>query len=276
MQKLLYGNELAEFIKERQAKQVRALRQSWKTIPRLVIIQTHHHPASDLYVAKKIEYASDILIEAEVVLVEINDITKQISKYNNDKSIHGIIVQLPISDPGQTDSIVNMINPDKDIDGLGKDSKYISATALAIDWLLAGHNVSLAGKDICIIGQGRLVGRPLTKLWESQGLAVRTFDEDTPGGLSDVNHPDIIISCAGSPAIITKDMVKPGSVIVDAGLSEVDGKLVGDVSEEVRRLDDIIITPKTGGVGPLTIACLMENLITAVKKEADKSGQKDL
>jgi len=257
MQKLLYGKELAEFIKERQAKQVRSLRQSWKTVPRLVILQTHHQPTSDLYVAKKLEYATDILIEAEAVLAEINDIKKLIEKYNNDENIHGIIVQLPIIDSNQTEDILNLIKPEKDIDGLGKNAKFISATASAIDWLLAGHNINLAGKDICIIGQGRLVGLPLAKLWESQGLSVRTIDENTVGGLTKVGNPDILIASAGSPGIVNKNMVKQGATIVDVGLSEIDGKLVGDVSDEVRRLNDVAITPKIGGVGPLTIACLM-------------------
>lgn len=276
MQKLLYGKELAEFIKERQAKQVRSLRQSWKTVPRLVILQTHHQPTSDLYVAKKLEYATDILIEAEAVLAEINDIKKLIEKYNNDENIHGIIVQLPIIDSNQTEDILNLIKPEKDIDGLGKNAKFISATASAIDWLLAGHNINLAGKDICIIGQGRLVGLPLAKLWESQGLSVRTIDENTVGGLTKVGNPDILIASAGSPGIVNKNMVKQGATIVDVGLSEIDGKLVGDVSDEVRRLNDVAITPKIGGVGPLTIACLMENLILAAKTVANKTGQKDL
>ena len=274
--KLLYGSELADYIKERQAKQVRGLRQSWGVIPKLVILKTHSQRASDKYIEKKIEYAQDILIETEVVECLIDDIKDTIKRFNNNKSVHGIIGQLTISDQRKTNEIVNTISPKKDVDGLGLDSKFTPATALAIDWLLAGHNIELRGKDIAIIGQGRLVGRPLYKLWRDQDLRVRIFRRSDSKGLSEIAQPDIIVGAAGSPGIITETMVKPGCVVIDVGTTELGGKLVGDVSERVRQLENISITPTIGGVGPLTVAALMDNVITSAKSVALEAGQKDL
>jgi len=274
--KLLFGSELAGYIKERQAKQVRALRQSWGVIPKLVILKTHYQRASDKYIEKKLEYAQDILIETEVITCSMDDIQDTIKRLNNDKSVHGIIVQLPISDSTKTDEIVNMINPKKDVDGLGLESNFTPATALAIDWLMAGHNIELKGKDIAIIGQGRLVGRPLYKLWEGQGLKVRVFRKSDEKGLKEIDQPDIIIGASGSPGIITEAMVKPGCVVIDVGTTELGGKLVGDVSEQVRQLENIYITPTIGGVGPLTVSALMDNVIISAKSVALETGQKDL
>lgn len=274
--KSLSGAEIAGFIMERQAKQVRALRQSWKVIPRLAIIQTHDDPVSDKYVAKKIEYAQDILVEVDTYKVDQNSVPGLINDLNEDSLVHGIIVQLPIEDPSQTDEIVSHIKPEKDVDGLTVNSKFISATVQAIDWLVAGYGVELFGKKIVVIGKGKLVGGPIADLWKKQNYNVLVADSKTEDLESAVKDADVIVAAAGKPGIVTRKMIKPGAVVIDAGTANSNGTIVGDVADEVRELQDISITPKIGGVGPLTIAALIDNVIRAARVVADKEGQKDL
>jgi methylenetetrahydrofolate dehydrogenase (NADP+) / methenyltetrahydrofolate cyclohydrolase len=274
--RLLDGLELRGYIMERQAKQVRALRQSWRVIPRLAIIQTSDSSVIDTYVRMKRGYGEDILVEVDIYKIDQADLMTQIETLNNDDSVHGIITQLPLADPDQTEAAVNAVAAEKDVDGLGEHSTLTPATAMAIDWLLAGYNVELAGKEIAIVGNGRLVGAPLAELWKSAGYNVNVYDkktEDLPGA---VREADVIVTATGVPSLIKVDMVKKGAVIVDAGTAAEHGKIVGDVAPEVRELDDVTITPIKGGVGPLTVAALFDNVIRAAMVVADRQGQQDL
>jgi methylenetetrahydrofolate dehydrogenase (NADP+)/methenyltetrahydrofolate cyclohydrolase len=142
---------------------------------------------------------------------------------------------------------------------------FVSATATAIDWLLAGYNVTVKDRKIAIVGQGRLVGAPLAKLWLSAGLQVTTYD-DTVGDLtSALRAADIIVTATGVPGLIKSTMIAPGKVVVDAGTASENGVIVGDVAAEVRERQDLTITPVKGGVGPLTVAALFDNVITAAR-----------
>lgn len=266
--RILDGRELADFVKERQAKQVRNIRQALKVIPKLVIIIANEDPVIDTFVRLKQSYGEDILIEVEVKRVGQSEVASAIEELNSDNSAHGIIVQLPLSDPSQTDELVNRIHPEKDVDGLGEHAKYVSATATAIDWLVAGYNVTLKDRTIAIVGQGRLVGAPLAKLWSNAGLNIITYD-DTVGDLqSELRKADIIVTATGVPGLITSQMISPGKVVVDAGTASENGVIVGDVAEDVRERNDLTITPAKGGVGPLTIAALFDNVIQAARASA--------
>ena len=159
--KLLNGTELAEFIKERQAKQVRALRQAHKIAPKLAIIKLKDDPIINTYVNLKKRYGNEIKVDVDIYNPNQKDAKKIINKLNKDSSVHGIIVQLPISDPSQTDEILNLVESSKDVDALGKNAVYDPATPMAILWLLAGYNVNLKDKKIVLIGRGKLVGAPL-------------------------------------------------------------------------------------------------------------------
>lgn len=272
----LDGLELRGYIMERQAKQVRALRQSWRVMPKLAIIQTGDNSVIDTYVRMKRGYGEDILVDVDVHKIDQADLMTQIDTLNNDDSVHGIITQLPLANPDQTEAAVNAVAAHKDVDGLGKDSTLTPATAMAIDWLLAGYNVELTGKEIAIVGNGRLVGAPLAKLWRSGGYNVNVYDKSTDDVPGKLRKADIIVTATGVPALIKADMVKQGAVIVDAGTAAEHGKIVGDVAPEVRELDDITITPLKGGVGPLTVAALFDNVIRAAMVVAEAKGQQDL
>jgi methylenetetrahydrofolate dehydrogenase (NADP+) / methenyltetrahydrofolate cyclohydrolase len=263
--KLLNGKELAEFVQERQAREVRALRQAHDVFPKLAIVVTVDNPIINVYMRMKKAYGAEILIDVEIHQVELKDAPEVIAQLNSDPMVHGIIVQLPLSDPGQTETIVNLVAPEKDIDGLGSATIFDPATPMAIQWLLAGYNIDLRGKNILLIGRGKLVGAPLERIFKQSDLDVTVADRDTKDLKQLTLEADLIITAAGSPAILYPDMVKPNVIIVDAGVASERGKTVGDVAPEMYDRDDIVITPPKGGVGPLTVCTLFENVIRAAK-----------
>ena len=271
--KSLNGSELASFIKERQAKQVRALRQAWGIFPRLAIVTDTDNPVIDLYMRLKQSYGADILIDVEVHRVDSNDIDSTIEQLNSRDDIQGIIVQLPISSGKDVDRVLAMVAPEKDVDGLNPVSTFDAATPTAINWLLAGYGVDLGSRKIAIVGRGRLVGAPLVKMWKNSGYAVRVFEKGDD--LAELADYDVVVTAAGAAHIITNEMIAPGCVVVDAGTSSEDGEVRGDVSPEVRRRDDISITPEKGGVGPLTVTALFDNVIQACLRIANSRKSTD-
>ena len=269
--KLLNGSELAGFIKGRQAKQVRMLRQAHKIVPKLLIIQSEN--ASDVistYVRMKQRYAADILVETEVISLAQSDMADAIKQANQDDSVHGIVLQLPLEDPSHTEEIVNLIAPEKDVDGLGESAHYISATAEAIDWLLSGYGVDLTGKHIALLGRGKLVGRPLEKLWTSRGLDVTVLNKSSGDIQKALATSQVIVSATGQARILNSDNVPQGAIVVDAGTVSEDGKIVGDSAEELQVRRDLIITPPKGGVGPLTIVLMFDHVLQVALKQIRK------
>jgi methylenetetrahydrofolate dehydrogenase (NADP+)/methenyltetrahydrofolate cyclohydrolase len=263
--KLLSGKELSEYITERQARQIRTLRQAHHIVPKLAIIQTIDDPVIDTYVRLKQSYGDDILAEVAVHKVDQAKLMETIQALNEDPLVHGIIIQLPLADPSQTDEAVNAVLPAKDVDGLGEDATLTPATAMAIDWLLAGYNVDIKNRKIAIVGNGRLVGQPLAKLWATSGLDVSVYDNTTDNLASEVRKAQVIVTATGVPGLITSQMIQPGAAIVDAGTASENGKLVGDMADDVRDRSDLTMTPKKGGVGPLTVTALFDNLIQAAR-----------
>lgn len=268
--KVLDGTEVAGYIKERQAKQVRALRQEHKIFPKLAIIQTIDSPVIDAYVRMKTRYGNDILIDVERFKIDQSLLKETIKKINEDPTFYGMIVQLPLDDPSETQEAVDLVEPAKDVDGMGKDSTLTPATAMAIDWLIASYNVELKGKKIAIVGKGRLVGEPLSKMWIASGHDVTIVDRQTENPSEILRQSDIIVTATGVPGLIKSNDVKIGSVVVDAGTASEQGKVVGDVADDVRERDDITITPVKGGVGPLTVVALFDNVIQAAQATLKK------
>ena len=264
--KILNGAELADFIKERQARQVRALRQASHVYPKLAIVQTSNDPVIGSYVGLKHRYAADVLVDVELHKIPQAELFETIDKLNSDEAIHGIIIQLPLADPSDTQAAVDAVVSHKDVDGLGDSAEFVPATPMAIDWLVNGYNVDVKQKKIAIVGAGRLVGAPLAKLWRGAGYDVSVFDINSD--ISQLNKFELIISATGVPGLITSQLVQPGAVVVDAGTASEHGKIVGDVADDVRARDDVTITPQKGGVGPLTIAALFDNVIRAAQRVA--------
>ncbi len=267
--KLLNGSDLAGYIKERQAAQVRGLIQARDVTPKLAIVVTVDNPVIDVYMRLKSRYGGDIGAEVVIHRVKQTGVKELLNMLSNDTSVHAIIVQLPLEDPGQTDTIVNLVDPHKDVDGLNTQSEFDPATALAILWLLSGYNINLAGKDVLLVGRGKLVGEPLEKLLLASGVTPRVAVKETPDVPGEILKADVIISATGVPGLVKADMIKQGAVVVDAGVASEGGKTVGDLAPEVYDRDDLTVTPRKGGVGPLTVCALFENVITAAKRAAE-------
>lgn len=272
MTKILNGKELADFVKQRQIHQVRRLIQADKIQPRLAIITTSEVGAvspTEVYLRMKQNYARDILIEAETFREENPPkIAQLIQELNSDTQTSGMIVQLPLAgaDEKTTREILNLIAPEKDVDGLGENARFDSATAVAINWLLAGYNIDLLQKKIAVVGQGKLVGAPLFKLWRDSGFDVTALDEFSRNIPETIAQADVVVTATGAPGLIRERWLKNGAVVIDAGTATDKGKIVGDLEAKARERKDLILTPEKGGVGPLTIAALFDNVIRAAAK----------
>lgn len=261
--KLLSGADLAGYIKVNQAKQAARLTSMLGRNPKLAIIQAKDLPAINTYIQVKMRYGDDIGVDVERFQIDQPQAEGTIGQLNNDDSVDGIIVQLPLAEPDQTDSVLAMIDPAKDVDGLAPGSKFDSAAATAILWLLSGYNIDLAGKKFAVIGQGRLVGKPLADYLQQSGLDVTRCDINTENLSEVVSSSDIVITAAGSPGLVKSDWLAPKTVVIDAGTSEQDGQLRGDVDPAAHERKDLLITPVKGGVGPLTVCALFDNVLTA-------------
>ncbi len=267
----LNGKELAGYIKERQAKEVRRLRQAEGVKPKLAIVVTIDNPVTNTYIRLKEKYGADILVSVDVHRVFQNQVRELLNKLSNDESVHAIIVQLPLEDTTETEEIVNLVASEKDVDGLGRDPEFEPATPLAILWLLSGYNIDMNGKDVVLVGRGKLVGAPLEKMLIRDGITPRVLVKETPDVPGEISKADVIVTATGVHGLIKPDMLKEGAVVVDAGVASEGGKTVGDVAPEVyEQRDDITITPVKGGVGPLTVCALFENVIRAAQRVAEK------
>ena len=263
--KLLNGKELAEYIKERQLKQVRALRQSQNIVPKLAIIRTNPDRVVDSYMRLKQAYGEDIFVDVDVHTIKQSEALATIKKLNEDESVHGIIVQIPLPDPSQTAEILDAVTPVKDVDGLSNTPRFDAPTPIAINWLLAGYNIDLRNKNVVVVGHGRLVGKPLVAMWKASGVQVTSVDKSIEDLKAITQEADILVCATGVAGLITKDMIKEDAVIVDAGVATDSNGLIGDVAPDVRTLEKITITPEKGGVGPLTVCALFDNVIRAAR-----------
>lgn len=262
--KLLSGSELAGFIKERHHQQARKL-VSQKIFPKLAIVQVKDDPVINTYVNLKKKYGADVGIDVDIHKIKQNEIKELLNKLSNDNSVHGIIVQLPLTDTSKTDEVVNLVDPSKDVDSLGKESTFEPATPMAILWLLAGYNIDLKNKKVVLVGRGKLVGEPLEKILKNSGIDVEVVEGPTSKLGVITKTADILITAANSAEIISPEMIKQDAVVVDAGVASEDGKTVGNLKTEVYERDDLTLTPSKGGVGPLTVCALFENVIRAAE-----------
>ncbi len=271
LMKLLNGKELAGYIQQRQAHEVRSLRQSLGVAPKLAIVVTIDNPVTAIYLRMKQRYGAEILVDVAVYHIKQTEAIDLLNKLSVDDSVQAIIVQLPLDDPSQTEAIVNLVPAHKDVDGLSANPEFDPATPLAIIWLLSGYNINLIGKDVLLVGYGKLVGAPLEKLLLKSGVTPRVVDKDTKDVPGEILKADVIITATGVAGLIKPDMIKQGAVVVDAGVASEGGKTIGDVAPEVYDRDDLTITPPKGGVGPLTVCALFDNVIRAAQRTAKKS-----
>lgn len=240
--------------------------------PKLAVIFVGSNPASETYVQIKAKRSAEVGIEFQVLRfpadADKSTIVHSINSLNTNATVSGILVQLPLPNTIDTREVLAAIDPKKDVDGLTGKSQFLPATVKAVltilETVIGKKESNLSNKIVTVVGQGRLVGRPLGDYLQSKGVRVNRCDEQT--GKSDLirltHKADILISATGVPGLITKDMVKPGAVVIDCGAprAEVDFDNVSKIAGW--------ITPVPGGVGPLTVVSLLENTFEAAKSVA--------
>ena len=290
---ILDGKKIAAEIRAELREEIESLRAQGHRAPKLAIVIVGHNPASETYVANKMKACAEVGIEAEKIALEATiteqELLAQVARLNGDPSVDGFIVQLPLPDHIKETTILSAIDRHKDVDGLTPENvgrtvqglpSIISATPRGIRELLARYHIQTEGKHVVVIGRSNIVGKPIAMLLmqrpylslpsmsaASLGNATVTICHSKTRDLAAIcRTADIIIVAAGSPGLLTADMVRPGVVVIDVGINRVDGKLVGDVDfEHVAPLAGAI-SPVPGGVGPMTIVSLLQNTLQTYKQ----------
>lgn len=261
---ILLGKPVAEKIYLELSREIKELQQK-NLSPTLAAILVGEDPASLSYVKAKEKRAEKLGINFKLYhlagMVQETRILELIEELNRNLFIHAIVIQLPLTEGFDTDKILKVINPQKDIDGFS--GQYPAPTAQAIMEIFNFYEIDLKSKKIVIVGFGRLVGKPLSDLLKKQGLQpiICTSSSEIASETLDAN---IIISATGTPGLIKPEMVSEKAVVIDAGTAESQGKIHGDVDGAVFA-KVTAYTPTPGGVGPVTVACLFRNLIESAK-----------
>lgn len=270
MTTILDGKKLSLKIQEELVQKIAKLEKK----PGLAVILVGEDPASQLYVGMKEKTAQKLGINSTIIKYPENTdeqtVINKIQELNNDENINGILVQIPLPKQISEQNIMLAISPKKDVDGIvpenigristGMEPYAYPCTPKGVIKLLDEYNIQIAGKHAVIVGRSNIVGKPLAQMLLNRSATV-TICHSRTENLSEITKTaDILISAVGKYKIINKEMIKSGVVIIDVGTSKIDGKTCGDVDfENVKDLASFI-TPVPGGVGPMTIACLMENV----------------
>ncbi len=282
--KILDGIELKKEIQEKLAHKIRGF-DSALPKPNLVIIQVGDNASSNVYVRQKIGFGKTIGSHVNHVKLSEEMSEKELVIFVReacaDPLVHGVIVQLPLPEHVKKDAVLDAIDPVKDVDGMtavnvkklwaGDKEAIVPATARGVDAMLAKYHVDLEGKHVVIVGRSMLVGKPIFALMIERGATATICHSKTVDLKKYTKDADILISAVGKSDLITKDYVRPGQIVIDVGISVIEEEgerhLTGDVDFE--NIKDIVemITPVPGGIGPLTVACLFENLVDAYTKK---------
>jgi methylenetetrahydrofolate dehydrogenase (NADP+)/methenyltetrahydrofolate cyclohydrolase len=277
MANILDGKLVASSVKEKVAFEVEKLKHKNINVC-LAVILVGDDQASQVYVRNKKRACEEVgIISKEYVLSKSSSqetLLDLIHSLNDDDSVHGILVQLPLPEGFYESEVIKTISPDKDVDAfssvnVGKimlnNYKFLPCTPAGIMEILKYYNIEIAGKECVVIGRSAIVGKPMSMLLLHADGTVTTAHSKTKNLKEITSRADILVAAIGKPNFVTADMVKDSAIVIDVGINRVDGKLCGDVD-----FDGVIdkvsaITPVPGGVGPMTIAMLMQNTITAAK-----------
>ncbi len=249
--------------------------------PKLATVIVGNDPASQMYVRMKHKACEKVGIASVGVELPADATTRtvvdKVRALNRDGSVDGILVQLPLPSQVDTERVINAISPEKDVDGyhpenmghlfLGKP-RFSSCTPTGIMTLLSEYQIPIAGARAVVAGRSIDVGRPMAALLLNADATVTICHSKTKDIAEELKRADILVSAVGKPHFVTKDMVKEGAVVIDVGINQLDGKLVGDVDFEAVKEVASAITPVPGGVGPMTIATLMENTFRSAQERA--------
>ncbi|MFA6981970.1 MAG: bifunctional 5,10-methylenetetrahydrofolate dehydrogenase/5,10-methenyltetrahydrofolate cyclohydrolase [Patescibacteria group bacterium] len=232
--------------------------------PSLCVIRVEGDPASETYVRKKKEACFDLGIRFNDVVLPGSttqeELIKTVEKYNLDEETSAIIVQLPLPESIDPKVITRAINPAKDVDGLNPVSDYIPATPRGIIKVLESIGFKYEGANAVVVGRSDLVGKPTAAELLKKDCTVTVCHSKTKDLAFHTRSADLVVVAVGKPRMLTVDMIKDGVVVIDVGINRIDGKLVGDVDFENVKEKAGFLTKVPGGVGPLTVACLLENV----------------
>ena len=275
---IIDGKKEAEILREEIKKEIISIKKKTNKVPGLSVILIGDLVPSQIYVRNKEKNSKEVGMNSNVIKyskdVTEEEVLKKINELNNDKSVSGILVQLPLPDQIGKEKIINSIDPSKDVDGfhpinvgnLASGYKAIvPCTPLGCLILLKKVEKNLSGKHAVIIGRSNLNGKPMTQLLLKENCTVTIVHSKTKNLKEECSKADILIAAAGRAKLVKKDWVKNGSIIIDVGINQEGDKIVGDVSFEEVKDKAKAITPVPGGVGPMTIACLLKNTLECFK-----------
>ncbi len=279
MSNIIDGKLVSSAVKERVAAEVKDLNQKGISVC-LAVILVGEDPASQVYVANKKKACEQLgIISKEYLLPETttqDELLALVKKLNADVSINGILCQLPLPKGLDEKVVIETIDPNKDVDAfhpvnVGRimigDYDFLPCTPAGVMEMLSFYNIDVSGKECVVIGRSNIVGKPMGMLLLHKNGTV-TIAHSRTQNLSDVTRrADILVAAVGKAKFVTADMVKDGAVVIDVGMNRVDGKLCGDVDFDAVSKKAAYITPVPGGVGPMTIAVLMKNTLTAAKRQ---------
>ena len=277
---IIDGKELAKKIRSELKNEVVELKNKGIN-PKLAVIMVGDDKASKVYVKNKSKACEECGIDYEEFLmdkdIDMEELLETIDKLNKRDDIHGILLQSPIPSNLDINQAFNKINHKKDVDGfnpinvgklsIGEDC-FVSCTPAGVIKMLEEYNIEIEGKNVVIIGRSNIVGKPLIQCILRKNGTVTMCHSRTKNIKQITKNADILIAALGKPKFVTQDMIKDGAVIIDVGINRTeDGKLVGDVDFENIKNNASYITPVPGGVGPMTIAMLMTNVVKAAKNK---------
>ena len=275
---IIDGKKEAEVLREEIKKEIISVKNKTNKSPALTVILVGDFAPSQIYVKNKEKISKEVGINSNVIKypkdVSEEEILKKIKELNNDKNVSGILVQLPLPDQISKEKVINLIDPLKDVDGFSPinagnlASGYnaiVPCTPLGCLLLLKKVEKNLSGKHAVIIGRSNLNGKPLAQLLLKENCTVTITHSKTKNLKEECLKADILIAAVGVANLVKKDWVKSGSVIIDVGINKQGDKIVGDVNFEEVKDKVKAITPVPGGVGPMTIACLLKNTLECFK-----------
>ena len=244
----------------------------------LAVIIVGENPASQIYVRNKIRACERVGFHSETIRLDEHiteeNLLLEIEKLNNDNNIDGILVQLPIPKHINELKVINAISAEKDVDGfhttnigkmmIGDETGFLPCTPAGVIQMFEEYNIDLEGKDVLVIGQSNIVGKPMTLLLIKKRATVQVCNSKTKNLPEKLQKADVVVAAAGSPKLVKGSDVKEGVVVIDIGINRVDGKICGDVDFEEVSQKASYITPVPGGVGPMTIAMLIKKYIQII------------
>ncbi len=279
---IIDGKSLSIAFREQVAQEVAQLKAESQIIPHLTAVLVGEDPASAVYVRNKQRACEKAGIQSTLKRLPADttqeELIELVQSLNGDQSVHGILVQLPLPKHINEVTILDVVNPLKDVDAFHPENvglivqgrpRYLPCTPYGIQQMILSTRMETAGKHAVILGRSEIVGKPMAMLLIQRGLGadatVTICHSRTENLNAIVRSADIVIAAIGQPEFVTADMVKPGAVVIDVGINRVNDKLVGDVAFESVKEVASAITPVPGGVGPMTIAMLLKNTLTAAR-----------